>query len=115
MTTTLNVAKIFFLLLSLMMVWLVVKTSQQSNLWTLAQNFHTQDPWFGTTLWDYYFNVAILAFWVWYRESQKWAAVGWTILFVTLGSIASCFYVFWILNKIQPGDSLSRVLAGDRA
>ncbi|MDE2222100.1 MAG: DUF1475 family protein [Candidatus Omnitrophica bacterium] len=92
--------------LSLAMACLAVWTSMRQNMFQVS----LQQPWFATTLVDYYFNVTILLSWVYLKESRVAARVLWSVSFITLGSIASCFYVFWQLGKLRPGDTWGRLL-----
>lgn len=104
--------KIFFLALSLGMIALVVITSLQSNMFQLPEAV-VNEPWFRTTLVDFYFNIAIFAAWVIYREANAMRSILWIIAFVVLGSIATCFYVFLRLSQWRAGDSFGKVLLRD--
>ncbi|XP_056164389.1 uncharacterized protein LOC115684668 isoform X4 [Syzygium oleosum] len=42
-------------------------------------------PWMAATLVDYYINVVPLAAWVWYKESNFFSALLWTVLLICLG------------------------------
>lgn len=110
--TTIFYSKLFFLALSLGMVILVVITSLQSNMFQLPEAV-VNEPWFRTTLVDFYFNIAILSAWVIYREAHALRSFLWIISFVILGSIATCFYVFLRLSRWRPGESFSKVLLRD--
>jgi hypothetical protein len=85
--------KIASLMLSLFMLCLVIKTSMASNLFT---EWHAlgQIPWMRATLWDFYFNIAIISGWMFYKEKGWLSRSLWLIGFVTLGSIATMFYVY---------------------
>ncbi len=101
--------KIFFGGLSLLMVYLVIVTSLKSNLFQLPEAV-LNEPWFWTTLTDFYFNIAILAVWVFYRERSKVAAALWVLGFICLGSIATCFYVFLQLQKLKADEQVPNIL-----
>ena len=103
------VLKILFLFLSLTMVYLVVGTSLKSNLMQALPRLNAE-PWFVTTIIDYYFNVAILAAWVVYKEKKIIRAFLWIMAFIVLGSIASCFYVFLQLISLRREESWGSVL-----
>ena len=98
--------RFLFLTLSLSMTGLVISTSLRQNMFqvSLAQ------PWFSTTLVDYYFNDTILIFWLCIKESKLAVKILWALSFIMLGSIASCFYVFWKLIKVKPTDSWEKLL-----
>ncbi len=110
--TVILYSKLFFLALSLGMVILVIITSLQSNMFQLPDAV-VNEPWFRTTLVDFYFNIAVLSAWVIYREANALRSLSWIIAFVLLGSIATCFYVFLRLSRWRPGDSFSKVLLRD--
>ncbi len=101
--------KILFGGMSVIMVALVMVTSMRSNLFEVWDELSKQ-PWMVTTLWDFYFNITILAVWVIYKEAQWLKAIGWIIAFICLGSIATCFYVFKELCLLKKGESLEKVL-----
>ena len=105
----LTVLKIFFLILSLFMVYLVIHTSLKSNLFAVWNELGAQ-PWMTTTLVDFYFNITIISAWVIYREASFWRSGLWIIGFIIWGSIATALYVFLQLAKLKPGDSLAKVL-----
>jgi predicted permease len=105
-------SKLFFLALAIGMVILVIITSLQSNMFQLPDAV-VNEPWFRTTLVDFYFNIAILSAWVIYREANALRSVLWIIAFVLLGSIATCFYVFLRMSKWRPGDSFGKILLRD--
>ena len=96
--------KVVCLVMSLFMLFLVVKTSMESNL---IKEWHTlgQIPWMRTTLWDFYFNIAIIAGWMFYKEYRWTSRVLWLTGFIGLGSIATLFYVYCKLSELQPEDS----------
>lgn len=102
--------RVLFAGLSMAMLGLVVWTSMRQNMFevSLAQ------PWFVTTLWDYYFNVTILIAWVCIKETKIFAKFLWAVSFITLGSIASCFYVFWQLMKVEPTDTWGKLILNER-
>jgi predicted permease len=101
--------KIFFGLLSIGMVILVIITSLQSNMFNLPENV-VNEPWFRTTLIDFYFNIAIISAWAIYKEGNGMRAVLWILAFIILGSIATCFYVFLQLASWRLGDGFEKVL-----
>ena len=104
--------KFFFGSMSLYMVYLVTATSLKSNLFSLPNEL-INEPWFHTTLVDFYFNLAIISTWVIYKEKKLAHAVVWIIAFAIFGSIATAFYVFKQLYKLHPGDGFERVLLRD--
>lgn len=102
------ILKILFGGMSVFMIYLVIDTSLKSNMFQLpAEVVH--EPWFQTTLVDFYFNTVILAAWVIYKEANRLKAALWVIAFVCLGSIATCFYVLrqlMILKHDEPFDNV---------
>lgn len=87
----------------------VVDTSLQSNLFK-EWDYLMSIPWMQATLWDFYANILILLVWVYYKETNIALKGLWTVLFITLGSIAVAGYVLVQLFKLQPGDGLEKVL-----
>ena len=104
--------RIFMLSMSLFMVYLAIKTSLQSDLWAVWPRLG-QEPWFTTTLVDFYFNITIISLWVIYKENSAIRALVWISAFVFLGSIATAFYVFLQLLKLKKDDSISKVFLRD--
>lgn len=102
--------KIFFSLLLAWMIWVVVSTSLENNLFE-QWNFLGSIPWMRATLWDFYANVAVIAGWVLYKERSAFMKVNWIILLVTLGSIATCAYVLIQLFRLKPGQGLRELFA----
>ena len=101
--------KIFFLGLSLFMVYLVINTSIKSNLIEVWNELGAQ-PWMTTTLVDFYFNITIISAWVIYREGNWGKSTLWIMGFIVLGSIATAFYIFLQLTQLKPGDGIEKVL-----
>lgn len=100
--------KVFFGLLSAGMVVLVVITSLQSNMFQLPSEV-VNEPWFRTTLVDFYFNICVIAAWTIYKEANVLKASVWILSFIFLGSIATCFYVFLQINRLKPSDGLEKI------
>ncbi len=107
--TVLNGLKLLFGAICLFMTYLVITTSIKSDLFHLPQTL-TREPWFTATLWDFYFNIAIISAWVVYKEKRKAAAVLWVIGFILLGSIATSLYVLIQLLKLRPSEGIEKVL-----
>ena len=99
-------------LFSIVAVWItytVIHTSLVSNLFT-EWDFLASIPWMRATLWDFYANILVLLVWVYYKESNLWVKILWTLLFVGLGSIAVTTYVILQLIKLQPKEGLEKIL-----
>lgn len=93
-------------------VWVtfvVVDTSLQSNLFK-EWDYLMGIPWMQATLWDFYANIFVLLLWVYYKESNIALKALWTVLFITLGSIAVTGYVLIQLLKLKSGEGLEKVL-----
>lgn len=101
--------KVFFGLLSLSMIVLVIITSLNSNMFQLPSEV-VNEPWFQTTLVDFYFNICVIAAWAIYKEANALRAFLWVLSFLTLGSIATCFYVFLQVSRVRPGDGIEKIL-----
>lgn len=99
-------------LLTVLFLWVtyvVIDTSYQSNLFK-EWDFLMSIPWMRATLWDFYATILVLLLWVYYREGSSVAKAVWTVLFITLGSIAVTGYVLLQLFRLKPGQGLEAVL-----
>lgn len=104
--------KVFFALTLLFMIYVVVGTSYQSNLFDLIRTWDPSNnmaPWFSATLWDFYANVAFISVWVAYKEKTIPRTLFWLVLLVCLGSIATAAYVLIQLFKLSEGEGLDAV------
>jgi hypothetical protein len=81
----------------------------KSNMFQISPQV-LNEPWFTTTLVDFYFNIFILSVWVIYREKALLTALLWIIAFICLGSIATTFYVFIQLMGLKKGEGFEKVL-----
>lgn len=109
MITTL---KVIFSTLLIWMIYIVVSTSLQSSLFK-EWNFLGSIPWMRATLWDFYANIFIITLWMFYKEKFTLLKIVWLILFVCLGSIATCFYVLIHLFKLKSNEGVKE-LVGNR-
>lgn len=101
--------KLLFGGIPIAMIYVTVVTSMQSSL-IKDWNFLGSIPWMRATLFDFYFNITILSSWMFYKEKSWGPRLFWLVLFVVLGSIATSFYVWLQLMRLQPGDSAASVL-----
>ena len=104
-----NILKLLFGSMALFMLYLVIVTSMKSDLFHLPSEV-VNEPWFQTTLVDFYFLVTILSVWVIYKEKTVLARIIWIAAFVCLGSIGACFYVFMQFMNLKNGEGLEQVL-----
>jgi hypothetical protein len=106
MITTL---KIIFSLLLVWVTYIVISTSLEISL--IEQwNFLGSIPWMRATLWDFYANIFIITLWMFYKEKSVFLKIVWIILFVCLGSIATCTYVLIKLFKLNEGDGVKELV-----
>jgi hypothetical protein len=91
------------------MIYIVVDTSIQSNLFK-EWNYLSSIPWMRATLWDFYANIFVLLMWVYYRETNIAVKGLWTVLFITLGSIAVTGYVLIQIFSLKNGEGLEKIL-----
>ena len=99
----------FFGSMAAFMVYLVIITSMESNLFHLPAAV-VHEPWFQTTLVDFYFLVTILSVWVVYKEKSILISILWIIAFICLGSIGAALYVFLQLMSLKKGEGFDAVL-----
>lgn len=104
-----NVLKYSALSLSLFMVWLVIDTSIKSDMFNLPKDV-MNEPWFWTTLVDFYFNIAIISLWVIYKEANALRSILWIAAFIFLGSVATMFYVFLQTLRLKDNEGLEAVI-----
>lgn len=91
------------------MTYVVVSTSLESSLFE-QWDFLGGIPWMRATLWDFYANILIITLWMYYKEKTIPIKILWTILFVCLGSLATCAYVLIKLFKLKPGQNVKELL-----
>lgn len=103
------VVRYLSLAMSISMVAIVIQTSLASNLFEVLPVLNSQ-PWFTTTIIDFYFNIAVISIWVVYRENNIIKSMAWLVSFVVLGSISTCFYIFIQTFYLKPDDDITNLL-----
>lgn len=93
----------------LFMIYVVVSTSLQSNLFEELNTLVTI-PWMKATLFDFYANILLFAFWVTYKERKQWKAMAWILSFILLGSIATITYILVQVFTLKTGESVRAIL-----
>jgi len=101
--------RILFIVVFLWMVYTVVSTSLESNLFEEWSSL-AQIPWMKATLWDFYANTLIIALWAMYKERSAASRALWVVLFVVLGSIATSAYILMHLFRLSPGDGVDKLI-----
>ena len=101
--------KFLFLGMSVFMTGLAIVTSIQSDILHLP-SVVLNEPWFRTTLVDFYFNITIISAWTIYKENNLLKSLLWIVAFILLGSIGTGFYVFLQLNRLREGQTIEDVL-----
>ena len=109
MITTL---KIVFSALLIWVTYVVIRTSLESSLFE-QWDFLASIPWMRATLWDFYANIFIITLWMFYKEKSIFLKSIWVILFVCLGSIATCTYVLIKLFKLKAGDGVEELIKNE--
>ena len=100
------------LLFGTIFVWmtvLTVRTSLAVSLWT-AWPSYAANPWAIATLYDAYFGFLIFYVWSAYKERSMWSRVGWFVLIMGLGNIATSLYVLIQLMCLRPEEPAEAVL-----
>lgn len=90
------------------MIYVTISTSLESNLFE-EWNSLIAIPWMKATLYDFTANVIALLILVWYRERNISFKILWTILFIGLGSMATCIYLLVALFQMKKDESLSKL------
>ena len=106
--------KFLFLGMALFMIYLVTVTSMKSDMFHLPEPV-LKEPWFGTTLVDFYFNIAIISAWAIYKETNALRSALWVVAFICLGSIATAFYVFLQFIALKEGQGIQDVILRKKA
>lgn len=105
-----NALKIIFSALLIWVTYVVISTSLESSLFK-EWDFLSSIPWMRATLWDFYANIFIITLWMFYKEKLLLLKIVWVILFVCLGSIATCAYVLIKLFKLKPGEGVEQLVS----
>lgn len=105
-----NLLKLTFSVLLIWIIYIVVQTSLESSLFE-QWDFLGSIPWMRATLWDFYINIFIITLWMCYKEKSILAKILWIILFVCLGSIATCSYILLRLFRLKPGQGVKDLLS----
>lgn len=105
--------RILFSLLFIWIVYTIIATSLESNLFE-EWEFLSSIPWMKATLIDFYINEIIIFLWVCFRESSLLKKIVWAILFFCLGSAATTLYILIILFKADVKSSPKEILIGGK-
>ena len=95
-----NFLIVAFIFLFVYIVFTVISTSLESNLFK-EWDFLASIPWMKATLVDFYINTVVIFAWMSFREKKWPVRILWLILFVFLGSIATTFYVLIQLFRLE--------------
>jgi len=75
-----QVLKYVLLFVWVFMVYIVISTSLESNLYK-EWDYLAAIPWMRATLWDFYANILIIYLWVIYKEKNILVILLWAVLF----------------------------------
>jgi hypothetical protein len=101
--------KIVLSAILLFMIWEIIDTSVESNLfeeWSALAAI----PWMEATLFDFYADVFCIYLWILYKESRITKKIVWLIFLVTLGSVATCIYLIKELFMLKGNEDLKLLL-----
>lgn len=102
-----------FLVMFVVMTYQIIKTSLQSNLFTLMETWGEPGvdpyPWFSATLWDFYANFLLIACFVAWKENSWLRATLWIIFLGAMGSPGTALYVLVQLIKLKPNEGLKEL------
>ncbi|MBC7487974.1 MAG: DUF1475 family protein [Cytophagaceae bacterium] len=104
-----QVFKYILLVVLIFMIYIVISTSLESNLYK-EWDYLASIPWMRATLWDFYANILVIYLWVIYKEKNVFVILLWAVLFFCLGSIGSIAYVLIQLFRAKPTDGMKEVL-----
>jgi Protein of unknown function (DUF1475) len=108
-----QVLKYVLLAVLIFMIYIVVSTSLESNLYQ-EWDYLASIPWMRATLWDFYANILVIYLWVLYKEKSIFVMLLWAVLFFCLGSIGTIGYVLIQLFRAEPTDGIKEVLVQSR-
>jgi len=103
-----SILKVLLSVVLLFMIYKVVATSLESNLFEEWDKLG-QIPWMEATLYDFYANVLCIFLWIAYKEQSFVKKSIWLILLVTLGSIGTCLYILKELFGLKPAEGFSEL------
>lgn len=106
MITTL---KVTFSIILIWVTYVVISTSLKSSLFE-QWDFLGAIPWMRATLWDFYANIFIITLWMCYKEKSIFLKSLWLVLFVCLGSIATCSYILIKLFNLKQGEGIKELI-----
>jgi hypothetical protein len=90
---------ILFFAIFVAMISITIVGVLHENLFTAGAQLWP-DPWFRATLFDAYFAFITFIAWVVYKEKTIFMKIIWTLLILSLGSIAMSFYVLMQLFRM---------------
>ena len=70
-----------------------------------------KDVWFQVTLLDAYLGFMVFYIWVAWRESSLTARIGWFVMIMCFGNMATCVYLILQLRRLSPDRSASDILS----
>ena len=83
--------------------------SWQCPLWKTPQSV-VMHPWFIATLFDCYFGFLTFYAWVFYKEPNGFARLGWLVAILLLGNIAMSIFMLITLFRLPPNAGVEQVL-----
>jgi len=101
-----NILIAVFTLLFIYIVYTVIATSLESNLFE-EWDFLASIPWMKATLIDFYINTVVIFAWIYFKENNFYKSLLWLIGLVFLGSIISTLYVILQLIKVKSDEPVS--------
>lgn len=104
-----QVLKYVLLTVFIFMIYIVISTSLESNLYKEWDHL-ASIPWMRATLWDFYANILVIYLWVIYKEKNILVILLWAVLFFCLGSIGSIGYVLIQLFCAKSTDGMKEIL-----
>ncbi|MBU1100792.1 MAG: DUF1475 domain-containing protein [Bacteroidetes bacterium] len=108
-----NILITIFGFLFIYIIYTIVATSLESNLFT-EWDFLASIPWMQATLIDFYINTIVIAVWVAFKEKHITKTIVWFIAFCLLGSAATTFYVLLQLFKLSADEPVSNAFLTSR-
>jgi hypothetical protein len=101
--------KILLSCILIFMIWEIIDTSMESNLFTEWDTLG-KIPWMEATLYDFYANALCLYLWMFYKEQSVIKKIFWLIFLVTMGSVATCIYILKELFALKENEGLKTLL-----
>ncbi len=114
----LKLLRLYYLTVLIVMAYLLYWASSYEPVWHISEPTRSH-PWFVTTVFDAYFALLTIYFWVLYREPSLFSRLFWFLMIVGLGNPGVAVYLLYVMSSIPPElvgkERMAWVLLGKRS